>query len=329
MKFGTALFIGAEGTAVHPGFVEPKDIVQIAKTADKLGYDSIWTRDHLTTSTQIRSANTPQRPNFYEVLISLSYCAAVTEQIQLGLGVIVMPFRDPILLAKQLATLDVFSGGRVLFGVGLGSSREEFEMLYPRQRRIHRANMMEEQLEAMNLLFTEPVASFKGKYFEFNDVVMDPKPLQRPFPVLVSGNAPDTIERAVKYGTGLMVYASTLEVLKQSTEKLHALAVKHGRDPSEIDILTNMSLSIASTHEEAIKRVEHSATGRRTGADVDINAILSRSLVGTPEEITEKTKQREAVGLKHCMITSLAGDTLEEKMEQMQMFGEEVLPRVK
>ena len=308
-----------------PGSVRPEDILQVARVAEELGYDSVWGNDHFTPSNRIRSRFT-QMPNFYEILIALTYCAAVTKRIQLGLAIIVMPLRDPFLLAKQLATMDVFSGGRVIFGVGLGSQRDEFERLYPKQGRVHRGAMMDEALEAMNLLFKESVASFSGKYYEFKEAILEPKPLQKPFPIYISGHSPATIERTVKAGTGLMIFSATVEYLRESVERLHALADKRGRDASEIDVLISTTLSMAPTREKAIQQFQGSSRGQRDGASSDITTLLRSNLIGTQEEIIERIGHLQAAGLKNCAITAVVGDTSEERIEQMQMFAEEVMP---
>ncbi len=328
MKFGVSIPTCREGMDVPPGYAKPKDVVRLAQTAEKLGFDSIWGNDHMTPSNRIRSLYT-QMPNFYEVLITLTYCAAVTERIQLGTGVIVIPFRDPILLAKQVATMDVFSGGRVILGVGLGSNREELEMLYPRQSGVHRGEMMNEALEAMSLLFTESVASFKGKYYEFKDVILEPKPVQKPFPLYMSGRSPNTVERTVKGGSGLMLFSPTTEEVRQSVEELRSKAEERGRDVSEIDVLLSASLSMERTSEEAIRRYQTLHTGRRARVNGDIDVILSRNFIGTPGEIVERIGGLGEAGLKNCTITGIAADTMEERIEQMQMFAEEVMPKLR
>ena len=128
----------------------------------------------------------------------------MTQQIRLGAGVAVLPFRDPIVLAKQAATLDHFSGGRFVLGVGAGVFKSELGAIRGGLGKAHRGKMLDEHLEALNLLLNTPGrVSFSGKYYQFTDVDIDPKPVQQPLPIQIAGFADATYARVARHATGL------------------------------------------------------------------------------------------------------------------------------
>src|SRR5206468_1319031 len=133
-------------------------------------------------------------PNWYEPLVTLAYCAARTRSIKLGTGVLMAPFRDPVILAKQVATLDRFSNGRMLLGLGLGMCRDEFVTVRPRMAKAQRGDILDETIGALRLLLDGNrggKAGFSGKHIEFGAIDLDPKPIQDPLPIYVPGKTPD------------------------------------------------------------------------------------------------------------------------------------------
>jgi len=331
MQFGISIPTSREGKGSKPGTVGPQDLIKLAKVADNLGYDSAWANDHLTPSKQIRALHS-DLPSYYEIITSLTYCAAVTSRIRIILGVAVLPFRNPVLLAKQIATMDVLSGGRITLGVGIGSDREEFEMLYPRAKEANRGIMLDESLEIIHMLFSQPVSSYKGTYYEFNDVILQPKPIQIPFPIYITGRSAKTIERVVKFGSGLMVFSPTVQQMKTKVGELKSQFEIHGRDYSKIDTVVTTTLSIAKTKEEAIKAFQQSEgvwssyTGNLAQSQSILKNALSQNLIGTPEEISERLFELKTIGVSHISIRGVAADSTDECIEQWDMFASDVIP---
>ena len=145
--------------AVPIPFSDPEVIIKIAQHAERLGYHSVWGNDHMTTQHYVR-AEFPVAPRFWEPLVTYAFVAANTTTLRFGTGILVLPMRrDIVVVAKQIATLDHFSGGRLEIGVGVGAYREEFEALWP-DAEVHRGDMVEEGVKALQLLFSERVASF-------------------------------------------------------------------------------------------------------------------------------------------------------------------------
>ena len=161
MRVSFGLPTGMEGMMYPAPFASAQDIVELAQFAEKLGYHSVWGNDHMTTQRYVREEFS-EAPRFWEVLITLSTIAAKTTTLKLATGVLVPAMRrDIVVLAKQVATLDHLSQGRFLLGMGVGAYREEFEALQPSWK-VHRGDLLEETVQALQLLFSESPASWRG-----------------------------------------------------------------------------------------------------------------------------------------------------------------------
>src|SRR6266540_2452786 len=333
VRFGMALPTCTEGLCYPTGFASPEVIVRTAQEAERLGYDSVWGNDHLTTQRYVRE-RWPEPPNYYEPLISLPAVAAATSRIRVGTSVIVVPLREPVLLAKQAATLDVFSGGRLIFGVGVGAYREEFETVYPDRKRQHRGSIHEEGLEALTRLFRDRRASFHGKYLSFEDVEMFPKPRQDPLPIWTSGNTRVAAERAGRWCQGWLPAVMPASQLAEYAATLRETAERFGRDPKTIEIAPQIALAIGRTHEAAVQMLKDSwlyhhflSLSRSTLKDQDLTNVESYNLVGTPDEIGEKLEEFIAAGCTYFPALIVSTSTVEQTLEQMREFAEEVMTR--
>ena len=169
MKFSVCLSTGYEGLVYPIPFCEPQALIKHAVLCEQLGYDGVFGNDHITTQHYVRDIF-PEPPNFYDVLITLAMAGQATSKIQLGTSLLVMPMREPVYLAKQVATIDQMTNGRLILAVGLGAYREEFEAWagnrYPNA---HRGEMLDEGLAAFQCLINERVSTFAGKYYSFTD----------------------------------------------------------------------------------------------------------------------------------------------------------------
>ena len=209
MKFGITL-------PNYGKFAERESILEISIAAEELGYDSLWASDHIVLPTDHKGFGNV----FYEPLLTLSYIAQKTKTIKLGTSVIVLPYRNPVVFAKSISTLDVLSGGRVILGIGSGWLKEEFKALGVSYE--ERGRITDEYLEIMKELYTSESPSFSGNYFNFTDIVFDPKPFQKPFPpVWIGGSSRISLIRAVKYGSGWHAVGSTPEKIKAGKEFLN------------------------------------------------------------------------------------------------------------
>ena len=176
------------------------------------------------------------------------------------------------------------------------------------------------------------MSSYKGIYYEFNYVILQPKPIQSPFPIYITGRSSKTIERAIKFGSGFMVFSPTVMQMKTKVDERKAQAESYGRDYSTIDTVVTTTLSIAKTKEDAIKAFQKSEgvwsshTGNLTQSQSILDMALSQNLIGTPQEISERLFELNSVGVQHLSIRGVAADTTDECIEQWEMFASEVMP---
>jgi len=219
------------------------DVGFMARKAEELGFESFFCAEHpfIPVQTQSRFPGSedgviPESySHFIDPFVALARASGTTSRIKLGTGIVLVPERHPLLLAKEVSTLDHFSGGRVLFGIGAGWLREETEIMGGDFD--HRWTQTRESILAMKELWTKTEAEFHGKYYDFPPVRSYPKPAQKPHPpVLLGGGAKKVLERVVAWGDGWLPNRVTPEQLRESRATLDRLAKEAGRDPSAITI---------------------------------------------------------------------------------------------
>jgi probable F420-dependent oxidoreductase len=332
LRFGVHIPTCIEGMMYPVPFARPADILPTALLCERLGYDSVWGNDHMTTQRYVQR-EFPEPPNFYEPLITFSYVAARTTTLRVATGVIVVPMRNAPVLAKQVATLDQLSGGRVILGVGAGAYREEYEALFPDAKTAHRGTIVEEGMRALRLLFTERRATFRGRYVHFEEVECFPKPVQRPLPMYAGGNHAEVRRRAGQYADGWMPAVLSPEEIKRGIEEIHRHAATAGRDGAGIDIAPQFAVSIGRTHDEAVKRFHasqlyrHLESLKRSTLREQTGGFEQRNLIGSPEEIAERIRVYVEAG-----VTTLAGllfvaSSVPEMQEAIELFGRDVIPK--
>ena len=324
MRFSAHVPTAAEGLAYPAPFATADDLVRIAVAAERFGFDGVWGNDHLTTQAYVKE-HWPEPPNYYDILISLSFIAAATERIEIGTALLIPTMRFVPALAKQLATLDQFSGGRLRVGVGVGAYREEFEAVRPTESKTaHRGDWLDESIEAMRLLFTEREATYTGKYVEFAAVESYPKPLQTPLPIYIGGHGEQAIERAARVGDGWLPGWQPFPEMKRRIELLREQA--NGRP---VEVAPQLSVTLGKTQEAAeasywdSQLVRHRKSLAYTGRDLSLQ--VEANLVGSPEGVREKIEAFAEIGVDHCCAMWFTGDTVDEMLEQMQWFAEEVM----
>ncbi len=335
MKFGIGLSTGYEGLIYPVPFATPKQLVELVKKAEDLGYDSVYPNDHFTIQKYV-AERVKAVPNYYEPLITLAAAASITKRIQLITGIVVLPYREPVLLAKQVATLDQISGGRFILGVGTGAYREEFIGVRPEWKDIPRAKIIEESLQCLKKLFTEDTASFSGEFFQFENLKVYPKPIQKPFPIYSGGNAEGVMVRAAKYCAGWAPAGMSPEAIKAKLVRLASYLEKEGRSLSGFEVAMQTFVSIGRNKEEATKTLENSGLYHHivslkasTFKGDDITTLDDFNLIGNGDDIVKKVKEYEEAGVTHLIGLNFAVNTVEEFEEQMKMFAETVIPTFK
>ncbi len=331
MRFSMALPNCVEGLAFPLRFAGPSDLVDLAQTAARLGFDAVWCNDHLSTQRYVR-AKYHDLPNYYEPLITLSFVAAAVPDIRLGTSVVVLPMREPVVLAKQVATLDVFTGGRLWLGVGVGAYREEFEAVRPALRAASRGTMLAEGVQALRVLFEQQEASFAGTHCRFEGVTMAPKPLQNPLPLYIGGNSDANAERAGRYGQGWLPAVLPPDAIAAKLVRLRRAAEAAGRNPHEIDIAPQITVCLGRTAEDASARFRRSHLYHHlesllssTLQGQDLGKVTAHDLIGTPQQVLEKIEAFARVGVTHLASLVFTSDSLAEMKEQMQWFADEVM----
>jgi probable F420-dependent oxidoreductase len=330
VKFSISLPTCFEGVMYPVPFVQPGDFVRLAELCERLGYDSVWGNDHITSQTYVRELFPDSPPNFYELLTVLSFCAAATRRIRVGTALAVLPMRDPFWLAKQAATIDQLSDGRLVLALGLGAYREEFAAWAPRlATKAQRGEMMDEGLELMRRLFSERRVTHQGKYYAVRDLEMYPKPRRQPFALWLGGHNMATVERAARHATGWLPGWRPWPELEARIKALKARAAELGRDPSGIEIAPQFSLTIARTAEQAEKRymasglVAHRKSLAYAGRDLSQQVVAN--LVGSPDLIAEKVAGLARMGVDHACALMIPADSLAEFEDQVEWFAKTVL----
>ncbi|HVB54330.1 MAG TPA: TIGR03619 family F420-dependent LLM class oxidoreductase [Candidatus Acidoferrales bacterium] len=332
MKFGVGLPTCTAGLMYPTPFANPTDIVRIAVEVEQLGYYDIAGNDHFSTPTYVRSEwSTP--PDFFDPLITYGYCAAQTSTLKLMTGILVMPMRHPVVLAKQVATLDQFSQGRVILGLGIGAYREEFIACYPSMAALARSELLEESAEVLRGLFEQRRFTFTGKHYAVEDVEMYPKPVQVPLPIYFAGNAHASIRRAAESGQGWLPAGIGAAAIAAGRTELTRIAEFHGRDPNSIAVAAQVVVALGTTHEQALNTFETSQMYRHlvslsgsTLRGADMKKLAETNLVGTPDEICERVSRFAAAGVTHLCGLLFVGDTVDAMLSGVREFARTVLP---
>jgi probable F420-dependent oxidoreductase len=239
-------------------------IQTVARHAEALGYHSVWAADHIAMPVNITSKY-PYHPegkfpidptdNFLDPLMVLPYVAACTTTVRLGTGVLIIPYRNPIVTAKMLATLDVLSNGRVILGAGVGWMQEEFAYLNVPYHQ--RGAQTDEYLKIMKELWSQENPKFQGRYFQFADMRCEPRPVQKPhIPIWIGGHSPAALRRTATLGDGWYghVFWRDPDALPREIQTIKDLAAQAGRDPRS---LTYAAPTYERTFEDALRALPH------------------------------------------------------------------------
>jgi probable F420-dependent oxidoreductase len=261
----------------------PETASRLAQAAEAAGFESLWVADHVV----LPDPPMPQRPmapdmRLLDPVVMLTFYAALTTRIRLATGVIVLPQRQPLVLAKQLATLDVLSNGRLMFGLGVGWCEPEFRALdVPFE---HRGSRGDEYLAAMRAIWTQEKPVYQGRYVNFAGVQAQPQPVQRPTPpIIVGGRAPEAFRRAVEHGHGWYGFGMSVEQAAQDIEALHKAEQRYRR-PTD---LGKLEISITPP-----------------GYDMDRGIVERYATVGVDRLILRPQPTLDGAGLEQFVATT-------------------------
>jgi probable F420-dependent oxidoreductase len=306
MKYGISIIVRGEDATTSV-------LNSIAEKAEEVGLDALWASDHLIIPKQMvsryPSAKDGQFPDswktsYFQPFSVLNYLAAKTERVRLGTSVLVLPMRNPIEVATQVAEMDQLSNGRVNFGVGVGWFAEEFEALgYSFRERGARTN---EGLEICKALWSEGPATFQGRFYSFEDAHVGPKPVQRPHPPIYIGGSTDAaLKRVAKYGDAWHPLKPTPEQILEIKPRLDALLEAEGRTGEGFPIAPKVSLKFQDGPPEA-------GQAPTEGRPQDIIAALKRF--------------RDAGATEFCF--DAAAETEQVVLDTLNRFAQEIRPKL-
>jgi probable F420-dependent oxidoreductase len=314
MRFGVAV-------PNYRRLASPDNLRHVATRSEALGFDSLWVTDHVVVPE-------PYREMFgstvYDPLSVLAFLAAVTRRVELGTAVLVIPYRDPVNVAKQLATIDNLAGGRLVVGTGAGWAREEFEALGVAYD--ERGPMTDEYLRAILELWTNPNPSFDGRYVRFHDVHAEPRPLRQPHPpLLVGGYSKKAIRRAVTLGQGWLPDGMSLPDLDTAIQFLRQTAEASGRDPASLSVALRTGLFLTEVggsggDQKSPAPWEQSAAFAHGGARLPFR--------GSAAQVVDDIGEAAALGVDQLIFES-AVQRGDERFDTLEAFARDVLPEVR
>lgn len=302
------------GVGVQLSFHPPAEQFELARASEALGYDSLWCGDHISFHGQ-----------YYEALTLLAAYAAVTTRIKLGTGVYLLALRPPAVAAKQAATVDQFSGGRLIFGVGVGGENpKEFEVVgVPHRERGARVN---EAIDVVRALWRDTPATFRGRFTSFEGVSLDPKPVQAPGPpIWIGGRSDAALARAGRQGDGWMSYAVQPARYAEALTKIRAAAGAAGRSLDGFTAAHLAFVTLGPDH-EAARATWVRILSRRYNQD--FGPLAQRyGIFGTPRQVLEQLGAFVDAGCRYFVISAIADPA--RQRGQIETFAAEVLPRLR
>lgn len=284
-------------------------LIDFATSVEAAGYASGWVSDHVCWPAEIQSrypysddgsfAPAPDM-GWLDPIGTQLFVAGVTTTLRLGFSVLILPYRQPVVTAKQLATLDVLSDGRLILGCGIGWMAEEAAILgMPWDRRGARSS---EQLELFQALFTEPTPCFDGEFYTLPEVGFEPKPVQSPVPVWVGGNSDAAYRRAARYGSGFHAAFEPLEVVAGAWRQVRRHTRDLGRDPRAMTLSVRVYLDTVGSMEP------------------------EKSIGGSAAQMQDQVAKWAEIGVGHLVLDPVAPGGIAGRRDAALTFADAVMP---
>jgi probable F420-dependent oxidoreductase len=283
-----------------------------AEMVEELGYDAIWVSEHIVFHV----------PTF-DAVTTMATVAARTSRIRIGSAILLLPLRPPAAVAKAVSTLDIISGGRITLGIGVGGEYpKEFEVCgVPVHERGGRTN---EAVQVLRALWTEERASYQGKYFQFTDVSMQPKPLQAGGPpIIIGGRSDAAMRRAARLGDGYMPYLFTPDQYANALDKIQVYACNAGRQLEPFQATLYQFIYVADTYADAFQQAN---THLSTNYNQPFDKLIDRyCVVGTPEACTSRLQAYIDAGVRQLILVPTTASAT-DFVQQAQRLAHDVLP---
>ncbi|HET6153961.1 MAG TPA: LLM class flavin-dependent oxidoreductase [Marmoricola sp.] len=309
---------------------DPTKIVDGSRLAERLGFDSVWVRDHLLFEPHGEFENPDT--TFYEALTTLTAIGASTERLVLGTGALI-PFRHPLVLAQAVATMVKFFGPRLILGMGSGNFDHEFEAVG--FGGVPRPDLVIDNFKILRQMWSEEGVSWDKDPFAFKDASQDPRPGADAVPLWYCGTTPKSARLAAEFGDGFLPGRIGIATLRKRVALLREQAELHQRPMSTVGVIP--TTSVARTREEALARVNVPGlltwannapfwVKPESGTFETVDDLAGVLLYGTPDDILEQIAELKATGLDHLAFDFRL--SFPEWEDQMQLLGEEVLPHI-
>jgi probable F420-dependent oxidoreductase len=296
------------------------DVAEFARRAEALGFDRVTTGEHLMDGN-------PPRPTVLSIP-AMAAAAGATQRLQVMTGIVIIPLYNPVMLAKLVATLDVISNGRLDFGIGISGQRGtqvEFDAVDVPVRT--RGRRTDEMLDVMKRLWTEENVTHHGRFFDFEDVTLLPKPVQQPYPpIWVAGRSDAAMRRAALHADWWYPYLFTVRRLRSTNQAIREIAAEGGRDLTGFHWGLNQPTAISHDGAEALAAAvahvgQRYVTPERSAEDI----AQALCLTGTPQDCIKGIEERIDAGVRDFNFGFLCADA-DGLFQQMEMFSKEVMP---
>jgi alkanesulfonate monooxygenase len=307
--------VAARNFTAFPEMPNARGLVEYGVRVEDLGYDSVWVWDHTLLGIE---------PNFpiIDSLTVLTGIAARTTRIKLGTGILVLPLRNPVTLAKQLSSMDQLSEGRLIMGMASGWYKREFDACgIPFEKR---GKIMDENLEIMNRLWREAKVDGRYTYNNLAAAVMYPKPWQQPrMPILIGGYVDKVLQRAATAGDGWLTYFYRPEAFKKSWDKIRGFATEAGKDPDSLLNASQLPIRVGAS-KEAVRDDMMDWLNKEWDFPAHSDCSRDSAIMGTVDECVAELREHVAVGVQKIIFVPY-----KYQPEQIEIIAREIIPRLR
>ena len=325
----------------------PEALIRAAEMAEALDFHAVSVQDHIVfngvwITSGMRGLDLPgDDRNIFEAMETLAFVASRTSRLRLGTSVLIVPNRHPLLLAKQISSLDVLSAGRVIFGAGVGPNRAAAAKPSDQvQLGRHRSNLekaydafgasgsrgprMDEYIRAMIAIWTEERPSFDGEFVHFDEVDVFPKPIQKPYPPMLIGGRSEAAQlRVIEYADGWIPSQVTADEIRSGLANIRAGRTAAGRRADLAYVGVNLHSAIADS-DEAAEAIAHPTVGHLFG---DMDAFRSRTITGSVDTFRDRVLEYRDAGVTYVELKPVYRD-LDHLEAQLRLIRDEVMPAV-
>ena len=273
------------------GLEDPQEVIELGVSAEEAGFDSVWVNHHIINAGYIRE-RLEDRP-YYDALTTLTWVAALTSHVRLGTTVLVLPYLNPLNLAKSVATLDVMSGGRVTLGVGVGMLEAENRALGSDFST--RGAYADESIEIMRELWTADDPEYTGRFFDFGGFKFSPKPAQKPGPpILIGGGSRAAMRRCARLGDGWHPIGASMDSFRAQTETLRQMWRQQDRNPDDMKLVVRCEFGVTDAP----------------------SSDPNTPMVGTRDQIARSVSEYQALGVEEIILAISSPDPNKHRRAQ-------------